>query len=223
MPIRINLLAEAQASESLRRRDPVKRAIVVGILLVGLMLMWSSSLQLKAMIANRDLGRLQAAVDTHTNEFQLVTVHQKKITEMKTKLKELQRLNGHRFLQGNLLNALQQINVSGVRLMRLRVEQSFVSVTTLVYKTNEGRIMPIKTTTEGEKVAVALDARDSGMNPGDQVNKFKAAIEHQPYFKSSLVKTNAVRLVNLSPPQTVSDGKPFVSFTLECYYPERPR
>ena len=41
MPIHINLLAEAQAAEELRRRDPVKRAIFIGISLVIVALMWS--------------------------------------------------------------------------------------------------------------------------------------------------------------------------------------
>jgi len=42
MPIRLNLLAEAQAAEEARRRDPVKRAIWIGALLVSVVLVWSS-------------------------------------------------------------------------------------------------------------------------------------------------------------------------------------
>jgi len=38
MPIRINLLAEARALEELRRKDPVKRVAVVGILLFLLLI-----------------------------------------------------------------------------------------------------------------------------------------------------------------------------------------
>jgi hypothetical protein len=55
MPIKINLLAEAQIAEDLRRSDPVKRAIFIGALLVALALVWSSSLQLEAMIAKSEL------------------------------------------------------------------------------------------------------------------------------------------------------------------------
>ena len=43
MPIRINLLSEALAEEDLRRRDPVKRAIFIGVFLVALSLVWFSS------------------------------------------------------------------------------------------------------------------------------------------------------------------------------------
>jgi hypothetical protein len=52
MPIRLNLLAEAQAAEDFRRRDPVKRGIGLAALLVALMLVFSSFLQLRATLAN---------------------------------------------------------------------------------------------------------------------------------------------------------------------------
>ena len=39
MPIRINYLAEEQAAEDLRRRDPVKRNVMGAGAVIGLMLM----------------------------------------------------------------------------------------------------------------------------------------------------------------------------------------
>ena len=59
MPIRLNLLAEAQAAEELRRRDPVKRAIWIGALILAAMLVWSSSRQLQVMLASSELNRLE--------------------------------------------------------------------------------------------------------------------------------------------------------------------
>ena len=49
MPLRINLLAEAQAAEELRRRNPVKRALWIGGFIVALILLWSSTLQVQLM------------------------------------------------------------------------------------------------------------------------------------------------------------------------------
>jgi hypothetical protein len=74
-----------------------------------------------------------------------------------------------------------------------------------------------------EEIVVTLDARDYSSSPGDQVNKFKDAISHQPYFQAELNKMNGVRLTNLSPPQVGPDGKPSVMFTLQCTYPKRTR
>lgn len=47
MPIRINLLAEAQAAEEMRRKDPVKRSIWIGGFIVFLTLLAALTLQLK--------------------------------------------------------------------------------------------------------------------------------------------------------------------------------
>jgi len=78
MPIRVNLLAEAQAAEDLRRRDPVKRAIYIGTFLFVLALAWWSSLQLEAMRAKKDLSLVQTEIRSHTNEFSSVTAGLKK-------------------------------------------------------------------------------------------------------------------------------------------------
>ena len=58
MPIRINLLAEAQAAEEMRRKDPVKRSIWVGSFLVFLVLLWGFSLQVKIMVTRSEMSAL---------------------------------------------------------------------------------------------------------------------------------------------------------------------
>jgi hypothetical protein len=70
---------------------------------------------------------------------------------------------------------------------------------------------------------LTLDAKDAGPNPGDGVNKFKDSLGAQAYFKSSLMTNNAISLLNLSPPQSSADSKPFVVFTLECHFPDITR
>ncbi|HXG47613.1 MAG TPA: hypothetical protein VNO52_08310, partial [Methylomirabilota bacterium] len=60
MPIRINLLAEAQAAEELRRKDPVKRAALVAGALVTGVAAWSGTLQFQVLRSKRDLGQLEA-------------------------------------------------------------------------------------------------------------------------------------------------------------------
>jgi len=44
----------------MRRRDPAKRVIWAAGLLIASMLVWSSSLFLRGMLANRDLGTVQS-------------------------------------------------------------------------------------------------------------------------------------------------------------------
>ena len=223
MPIRINLLAEANAAEELRRHDPVKRVIFVGALAVALTLVWSSSLQLETMLAKRVVSDRQTEIAAHTNEYQRVLTDQKKIADAKQKLDALKKMTNSRFLQGNLLNALQQITVDGVRLTRLKVDQDYFYAAGTSSQTNKNGVILGRPNTVTEKVIVWLEARDSSANPGDQVNKFKEVVADQSYFRAMLNKTNGVQLVNLSPLQAGLDGKPCVFFTLKCNFQERVR
>ena len=223
MPIRINLLAEAQAAEDLRRRDPIKRVIFGAVLVVALMLVWWSWLQLRVMVANQHLSQVQAEIQSHTNAYQVVLVGQRKIAEAKQNLAALQKLTSSRFLQGNLLEALQHATVPGVQLMRLRVDQTYVATQAGAAVTNDTVVMPGRPGTVTESIVVSLDARDFSGSLGDQVNKFKDIISQQPYFRAELDKTNGVRLTNLSPPQVGPDGKPSVMFTVQCKYPDLTR
>ena len=222
MPIRINLLAEAKAAEELRRHDPVKRVIFVGALAVAVTLVWSSSLQLETMLAKKTVFDKQTEIAARTNEFQRVLTDQKKTAAAKEKLNALKKMTNSRFLQGNLLNALQQVTVDGVRLARLKVDQDYFYTAGTPSQTNKNGVILGRPSTLTEKIVVWLDARDSSANPGDQVNKFKEAVANQSYFKATLNKTNGVQLINLSAPQAV-DGKPCVLFTLKCNFPEYAR
>ncbi|HVU09210.1 MAG TPA: hypothetical protein VHG89_11770 [Verrucomicrobiae bacterium] len=211
MPIRINLLAEAQAAEESRRRDPFRFFIYGGIVVVALTFAVYSWFQLKVVVANRGLTQIQNQIQVLTNDNQRVVSNLKTITEDKAKLVALQKLTANRFLEGNLFNALQMATVDGVSLTRLRVQQSYSPV-------KKG-----KRTNIVESVVVFLDAQDAGKNPGDQVNKFKDVIANQTYFKTMLSPTNGVLLTGLSAPQNDPNGRPFVSFTVECHYPDYTR
>jgi hypothetical protein len=224
MFIHLNLLAEAQAAEEMRRRDPVKRAIWVAGLLVSLMLVWSGWLQFKTILLHRALGRVESQISVRTNEFQQVLNFQQKTTDIETKLAALRQLAANRFLNGTMLNALQQTTAENVQLLRLKMEQTYILTEEVKKKVNEsGLAVRGRPATATEKLALILEARDSSPNPGDEVNRFKEKIASHPYFQNALNKTNEVRLTTLSPPQAQPDGKAFVQFTLECRYPEKTR
>ena len=223
MPIRINLLAEAQAAEELRRRDPVKRVIFYGALAAALMVVWSSSLKLRAMLANKEFLDRQSQIEARTNDFQQVQSNQKKLAAVKDNLGELQQLTTCRFLQGNLLNALQHINVDGVRLTRLKVDQNYAYLPPAKAHTSGNRTTPGNPASVRENIVITLEARDYSPNPGDQINKFKAAVADQAYFKSVLNRTNGIQLVYTSALQASLDGRSYVLFTLECHLPEVSR
>jgi hypothetical protein len=218
------LLAEALAAEDMRRRDPVKRAIFAGALLVALALVWSSSLLLERMLANSDLSQVDSEMQTRTNVYGVVTANQKKMADAQQKLDALQKLSDARFLQGDLLNALQQIYLPNVRLMNFRVDQVYLDQEGTPTQTNNfGNVIIGHPGVATEKIMLLLDARDSSPNPGDQIKTFKDSVIKQPYFKTTLDTTNGLRLSNLTAPQIGPDGRPYVLFTLECRYLDQIR
>ncbi len=225
MPIRLNLLAEAQAAEEARRRDPVKRVAWLAALICVLILVWSSSLQLKAILVNSDVSRLEGQIDSRTNEYRSVIDEQHKAADINYKIEALRRFSTNRLLQGTLLNGLQQTTVEGVQLIGLRVEQTYASLAGTKARTNENNVLlPGKPATVTERIVLTLEGADSSVNPGDQLNQFKVALTTNPYLMQVLLKTNGINLKNLASPQiSPSNGKPSVNFTLECRYPDKTR
>ena len=218
MPIHINLLAEAQAAEEMRRHDPVKRAIFIGISLVALTLLWSGVVEINAILAKERLDGVQTAINAKNSPYQRVMTDKNKIEMLQRKLAALQKLQASRFLQGSLLNALQHATVDNVQLTRLRMDQAYFLTEGTDPQTNGTRVIAGRPATVRERITLHLDARDFSANPGDQVNHYKDAQLKQDFFKLNLDTVSGVRLASLSALQTPPDSKPFVLFTLECRF-----
>ena len=225
MPIRLNLLAEAQAEEELRRRDPVKRALLLGGVMVGAMLIWAGSLYLNYLVSRHTLNGIQTEIARRTNDYHVVLTNQVKADELTRKLVSLHELASSRFLNGNLLNALQQVALEDVQLARVKVDQTYLTTEEIKPRTNSEtlRVTPGQPATVKEGIAVTLVARDSSPVPGDQINKFREILNTNSYFQALLSKTNGVRLANRGPVSTVPDARPFMLFTIECRYPDKIR
>jgi hypothetical protein len=222
MPIRINLLSETLAEEDLRRRDPVKRSIYIGVFLVALSLVWFSSTWLEYKLTQQKKDIVDIEIDSHTNEYAQVRSQLKRIADSQHKLDELLLLNTNRFLQGNLLNALQKIYVPNVQLLRIKLEQNYVYKEGTAGKTNAYGVVAGRASIATEQITLTLEGKDSSPNL-DQPTRYRETLAGLPYFKSSLDSTNGVKLSNVSSPQTSLGSKPFVNFTLVCRFNDRIR
>ena len=193
-------------------------------LLISLVLVWSSSLQLKTMLASGEVGRFERQVLASAEKYRLVLDNQRRIQEIQGRIDALKQLATNRFLHATLLNGLQQTTANDVELVRLRVEQKFTFVDAIKPTTNANRaVVAGRPPSCVESAVLILDARDSGPDPGDGVQKFKRAISSGQYFQNAMGKTNEFRLTSLSPPQVGPGSLPFVSFTLEGRFPEKSR
>jgi hypothetical protein len=224
MPIRLNLLAEIQAAEEQRRRDPVKRAIWVAALLIVLMLGWSSSLQLKGLMAKQELGKIAGKMNACTNEYRKVIEGKARIADINRRLIALHSLATNRFLNGNLMNALQQTVIDDIQLSLVKVEQTYTLVEATKPKTNANIVIPGKPATTTERIIITMDGADASAIAGDQVTKFKEMLGKHPYFQSILGHTNQVSLKSLSAPTPQPEtGRAVVLFSLESRLPPKTR
>lgn len=226
MPIRINLLAEAQAAEELRRKDPVKRALWVGVFLVFLVALWAMTLQFKILRAKGDLSSLDTKWKTIEQSYKVAVDYQRRSIEADEKLAALQLMTTNRFLWGSTLNAFQQTlsGLDGVHVVRLKTDQVYIVSEETKARDEGGRNIPGHPATATERVKVVIDAIDSSTPSGGRVTKFKDNIASVPFFQESLQATNGVRLTQRSAPQLSPNGRnPFVMFQLEAHFTEKTR
>ena len=229
MPIRINLLAEAQALEELRRRDPAKRAIwVAGVVIAGV-LCWSCVLWSRCWALGSTLDRFAKDSDGLAKQYATVTENQKRLFEAESKLEALNRYSSNRFLQANVLDSLMHLPpdvVSTIQITHMKTEQGFdVTAPTKGSTGEDGKKLPGKPGTSTEKNRLVLDAKDTSQNPGDeQIAKFIGALAATPYFKAHKITTNNIQMRITGNLMVDADtGKPYIPFNLECAYPNIAR
>ncbi len=221
MPIRINLLAEQQLAEEMRRRDPVKHGVWLGGFAVALVLIWSLGLWLKMLAAESEAKALDTRWRVMETTNSTVMTNLAKIRDIDAKLDSLTTLATNRIVWASMLNALQFSMVEHIQATQVRTRQSY-DVTPEVKTKGTVKGKPATST---EKISLLIEARDFGPPSGEQVDHFKRKLLEQPYFKACFTNENALRLTSRSQPQPdpTDTTRTFVLFTLEGNFPEVTR
>lgn len=217
MPIRINLLAEAQAAEEMRRKDPVKRAVWIGGFIVFLVLLAAATLQFKISAARSDVATLQSQWKAIEKRVQQVNEHRNHTRELEHKLSALDQFTTNRMLWASTFNALQYIPYDNVHLMSVRTEQTF-TLNESTRRTNEQGIAVGKGPSVTERITLHLEGKDYA----DKVQAFKQSLADYAYFDTRLHKTNKIQLTSLSAPQ-VEYGRSYRAFGLQLSFEEKER
>jgi hypothetical protein len=223
MPIRINLLAEAQAAAELRRKDPIKRGIWIGGFLVCVVVLWMAKLQLDIFFEKHDYNSIEADWKNKMTKYSTVTNEQARTADVERKLSQLDCLSTNRFLWAPVLNALQKTMVDQVQVTRLRGDQACVR--------EEGHDIgsgSSKRRVPGamvEKVSLSIEAKD--FKPNDQnYTKFKESLCTCDFFVRRLQRRDGFVMDGILGPLTVDPvdpNKQFVTFTLASHFPEARR
>lgn len=127
MPIRINLLAEHLEAEEMKRRDPIKRAVAIGVLATILMLAWIGLTQMKVSAARAEMIQNTNKLAKLEEDSKIVKTNQAFLIESERKINSLRRYATNRFYWGTFLDALQQVSVENIRLMDVRSEQRYIT------------------------------------------------------------------------------------------------
>jgi hypothetical protein len=229
MPTRLNLLAEDQAIETMKRNDPVKRAVWLGGFAVSLVLLWGLSLFFKITVAKVDLARLELRWGRMEAAVKAVQENRRRQGEIEQKLAALSQFTGERFLYANALNAFQQTCVENVQLIRLRSSHTYTRIEAAKSAVPAGSPRDaakplLRPASAVEKIVLSLDGSDVSSRSGEQVPRFREVIAGYPFFKENLQKTNSILLTSLSAPQAESSRKTTtVMFGLQLNFQEKER
>lgn len=228
MPIRINLLAEAQELEEMRRRDPVKRLIFVGAGLVVLTLAWSASLVVKSMMTKSELAGLEGELNSRTNSYRQILDNKKQLADVNLRLASLRQLATNRFLVGNFMDALQHTTVDEVQVTSLKLEHSYLFTPEVKPsekdKEQTGKPKKYRPASYTERIVITLAAKDTtSPTPGDGIKQFQESLSTADYFRALLNQAKGFQVMGPWAPQTAPDGKAFIPFTLEARVPEKTR
>jgi hypothetical protein len=195
MPIRINLLAEQQAAEEARRKDPVKRALIIGGALVVLILVWTLSTFMQVKARRAELANLDTAFKQLDERARGVRTVQSEVGDFERRIASLDRYSTNRILWASMLDALQKPNFSQIRMKSIVANEKYITnAATVFFSTNFN--LPFATKAPAWKFWASGAAATS---PTDQAAKLFKSFTNAPPFstnklaysvKTSIVSTN---------------------------------
>ena len=137
MPIRINLLAEQQAAEDARRRDPVKRALILGSVLVVFTLLWTLMAHMQVKARRAEFQNEEARYKQIEDNSKAVKTIQFEIGDIERRMVSLDRYSTNRVLWASMLDALQRPKFDNIRLKSISANQVYVTnPATIFFTTN---------------------------------------------------------------------------------------
>ncbi len=220
MPIRINLMAEAQVAEEMRRQDPVKRAIWICSFLIILVLLWIAKVQMDIAFENSRLKDIDTQWTAKKDKYAAVTNNQAKIGEITRRLTALEDLSTNRFLWGNVLNALQRTVVDQVQVTRIVGAQTVNQEDGQVV--GSGANKKILPPTAVEKINLTIDAKD--LNPSvNTYASYKNKLSNFEFFLKHLGRRDGFVMEGMLSPLTtdpMDSNSVFQSFTLVSHFPD---
>jgi hypothetical protein len=220
MAIRVNLLAEQQAAEEMRRKNPVKLAIWIGGFFVAVVLLWILELQLEIGVSKKTYSTIEQSWKDNSAKYAAVTNNMAKMGQMDRKLVALDRLNTNRFFWAPVLNALQQTMIDDIQILHVTGVQKYAKEDAKILGTGGTAKRVPAATLEG--ISLFIDAKD--FNPNAQnYNRFKETLCNYDFFVKNLGRKDGFVLDGTlsAPTMEASDpNRQYIVFRLASHWPE---
>ncbi|MBI4327513.1 MAG: pilus assembly protein PilM, partial [Chloroflexi bacterium] len=219
--VRVNLLAEKQEEEMLRRRDPVKWGLRAAAFLVFLMLLWAGMVWFQVHNTDLELNRHQSHLDSLQKISREVTTYNRKAGEVERTIAKLDQLSTNRFLWTLPLNTFQFAIVDGIQVVRLTMEELIIHTPATEPTTVGSRTVPGKPATCAQRITLTITAKDYANPPAAE--KFVETISALPYFKKNLREVAPILLKDRLPLQVdpLDPSRKFILFKLECFFADK--
>jgi hypothetical protein len=221
MPIRINLMAEAQALEEARRRNPVKLGIWIAGFFVAVVMLWIAKLQLDIYFAKNEWGTLNSQWRAAEDKYNNVTNQEARIEGIKEKIAALDHLKTNRFLWGPVLNALQQTVVDQIQVTRVWGAQTFEHEAPRSIGSGAS-LKTIPGTVNFEKVKLSIAGKDYSPT-AEGYKKYEDTLNHFDFFAKRMNGHDGFTIEGAPSariPESPGSSREYRTFTLTNTFPD---
>ncbi len=215
MPIKINLLAEEQANEELRRKDPVKRAGMAAGAVVALVLLWAGINWFGLMGLSKQLEGLNAELEDLKKPATEAKASQKKIRDTEYKMEMLKKMSAARPLWAPVLDTLQRSVMEDVQVLRIKADQIYQ--VTPAFVPPRGSTLKPKPASSKQLITMTIEAQDNSERL-DSYNRLREQLASA--LKTHMGTNGTVSLKTLNQARENEDGKKYLTFSLECSFTE---
>lgn len=220
MPIKINFLAEEQATEELRRKDPVKRAALAAGALVLLMVIWGVFNWMKLSGLSKDMAALSEQLTALTPSAKEAEASQKKIKDNEFKMDMLKKMSALRPLWAPVLDSLQRVPNDDIQLLRVKVDQAYQVTPPFYPPRGSGPEIKYKPATTKQVMAMTIEAQDNSADL-QAYTRYRSQLESA--LREFIGANGSVSLKVLNQQRENEEGKKYQTFTLECIFTEVTR
>jgi type IV pilus assembly protein PilM len=225
--IRLNLLAEEQELAEWRRRDPVRRATWLMVMLLAGVGAWAGWLGWQIWDAQREVQRVDQLMTTLQQTASEPLQDAQRASDLERRREALAQHEAQRFITAPLLGALQHVVVDGIQFHRLTLERRLQRIDPPRISARQrraaGDAAPAKQPPGETREQFVLRIHGKNYGTYQDRSRLTDAIGRHEVLRALLRRDQPIRLVETQPRQVdpADTSRMFELFTIECLFAER--